>query len=210
VELRGLEPRKKALNCKLKPGLVRLNRAKCQETGRGRLTRSMSCRPLPWYPLHAWFLYRVELLRRYSKLDSFQRSVAILAKSLVRSDNGTFRAPSPRPQISPPHPFKLRQRLRPDTIAQIVGRYQAGESSTSLAATFGISKGSVIRLLRDADVPIRNQGLTDDQIAEAARLYASGQSLAQIGAHLGVDHGTVWRQVRKRGVTIRDTHGRER
>ena len=65
-----------------------------------------------------------------------------------------------------------------------------------------------IRLLRNADIPIRNQGLTDDQIAEAAQLYTSWKSLAQIGAHLGVDHTTVHRQLIKRGVTMRDTHSR--
>jgi hypothetical protein len=152
----------------------------------------------------------VELLRRYSNLDTFQKSVLVLARSLVRSSDGTFHVPSPRPQISPPEPFKLRQRLQPDVIAEIIARYEAGDPSTALAAAFCISKGSVIRLLRDYGVKIRNQGLTEEQVAKAARLYISGQSLAQIGAHLSVDHGTVWRQLRKRGVKMRDTSGRER
>jgi hypothetical protein len=122
----------------------------------------------------------VELLRRYSKLDTFQRSVLILTKSLVRSDNGAFHTPSPRHQAEPPEPFKLHQRLKPETVAEIVARYEAGEPSTALAIAFGISKGSVIRLLRDAGVTIRNQGLTNDQVTKAAQLYTSGQSLAQI------------------------------
>src|SRR3977135_1820980 len=88
-----------------------------------------------------------ELLRRYSKLDTFQRSVLILAKSLVRSDDGSFHVPSSRHQAKPPEPFKLSQRLRPDIIKHIVSRYEAGEPSTALAAAFGINKGSVIRLL---------------------------------------------------------------
>lgn len=150
----------------------------------------------------------MELLGRYSKLDSFQRSVAILTKSLVRGHDGTFRTRLSRSQTAAPEPFKLDQRFRPDITAEIVTRYEAGEPSTAVAARFGISKGSVIRLLREAGVPIRNQGLTDDQIAEAVQLYASGHSLAAIGAHFGVDHGTVWRQLRKRGVKMRDTHGR--
>ena len=150
----------------------------------------------------------MELLRRYSNLDTFQRSVLILTKSLVRRGNGVFYVPSPRSQTSPPLPVKLSQRLNSDTVAQIVERYEAGEPSTTLAAAYGISKGSAIKLLREAGVKIRNQGLTDDQIVEAAMLYRAGLSLAKIGVHLGVDHGTVWRQLRKRGVKMRDTHGR--
>jgi len=150
----------------------------------------------------------VEILKRYSNLDTFQNSVHILAKSLVRSSDGTFHVPSPRPQTNPPEPFKLNQRLKPDTVAEIVARYVAGEPSTAVAAAYNISKGSVIRLLRNAGVPIRNQPLTDDQVSEAVQLYASGNSLAQIGTHLGVDHGAVWRQLRKWGVKMRDTHGR--
>jgi DNA-directed RNA polymerase specialized sigma24 family protein len=150
----------------------------------------------------------MELLQRYSKLDSFQRSVAILTKSLVRSHDGSFHSPSRRHPAAPPKPFKLDQRLKPQAIAEIITRYEAGEPSTVIAKSFGLSKGSVIKLLRDAGVPIRNQGLTSEQVTEAARLYVSGQSLAQIAAHLGVDHGTVWRALKQHGVRMRDTHGR--
>lgn len=95
-------------------------------------------------------------------------------------------------------------------MAEIIARYEAGEPSTALASTFGISRNSVIKLLREADIPIRKQGLTDGQIVKAAQMYADGMSLAKIGAHLGLDHGTVWRQLVKRGVKMRDNHGRER
>lgn len=107
-------------------------------------------------------------------------------------------------------PFKLAQRLDTASKATIIARYRSGESSTSLAAVFGVSKNSVIKLLRDAGVPIRRQGLTNEQIDDAARLYEAGQSLAKIGRQLGVDHGTVWRQLKNCGVRMRDTHGRER
>ena len=152
----------------------------------------------------------VELLRRYSNLDTFQNAVHILAKSLVRSHDGSFQVPSPRPQTTPPQPFKLTQRLKSDVVEQIVTRYKAGEPSTAIATTFNISKGSVIRLLRNAGVTIRNQPLTSDQITEAAQLYASGQSLAEVGAHLGVDASTVHKALKKADVQLRDTHGRER
>ena len=136
--------------------------------------------------------------------DTFQRSVHSLAKSLVRNDNVAFYLPSPRSQISPRPPGTLSQRLKSDTVAQIVERYETGEPSTTLAAAYGISKGSVIKLLREAGVKIRNQGLTDDQSSHAlSRRVVAGQYRRTPG----VDHGTVSRQLRKRGVKMRDTHG---
>ena len=136
----------------------------------------------------------MELLRRYSNLDTIQEMVRMLHDSGALSPNGQVQMPSsPRIDADPPEPFKLNQRLKPNAIAEIVEHYQAGECSTSIATTFNISKGSVIKLLREAGVQIRNQGLTDEQIAEAVRLYESGLSLAKIGAKVGVDHGTVRR-----------------
>jgi DNA invertase Pin-like site-specific DNA recombinase len=135
----------------------------------------------------------------------------MLRDSGALTPNGQVRTMSPpRVEAIPPEPFKLAQRLKPDTVAEIIALYEAGEPSTALAASFNLSKGSVIKILREAGIQIRNQGLTQDQIAKAAQLYRSGYSLAQIAAHLGVDHGTVWRQLRKHGVKMRDTHGQER
>ena len=154
----------------------------------------------------------MEVLQRYSNLDTVQKTLRMLHKAGLVSPDGR---PIPRSdrsteQIEPAQPFKLDQRLKPDTVAEIVARYDAGEASTAIATSCGLSKGSVIRLLREAGITIRNQGLTDDQIAEAAQLYASELSLAKIGTRFDVDHGTVWRALKKRGVRMRDTHGRER
>lgn len=151
-------------------------------------------------------------MRRYSNLDTPSKTLQILRTAGLISPDGR---PIPRSdrstdQVKPAQPFKLDQRLKPEIVAEIVATYEAGEPSTVIAASYGLSKGSVIRLLRDSGVTIRNQGLTDDQIAEAAQLYALGLSLAKIGARFDVDHGTVWRALKKRGVKMRDTHGQDR
>jgi DNA invertase Pin-like site-specific DNA recombinase len=151
-------------------------------------------------------------MQRYSNLDSVSKIFQQLcAVGLISPDGRPVDRPDrSRPPTEPDPPFKLDQRLKPEILAEIVARYEAGESSTAIATVFHLSKNSVIRLLREADVPIRRQGLTEEQIDEAAALYESGLSLAKIGAHLGVDHGTVWHQLKKLGVRMRDTHGRER
>lgn len=152
----------------------------------------------------------VEVARRYSKLDQFQKTLRDLRRQGLITSDGSVVVPPSRSEPAPSAPFKLDQRLSPETIAEIIARYEAGESSPSLATTFSLSKGSIIRLLREADIPIRNQPLTEEQVNEAALMYESGQSLAKIAAHLGVDHTTVRRQLLKYGVRMRDSHGRNR
>ena len=151
-------------------------------------------------------------MQRYSNLDAPSRMLQILHTAGFVSPDGKPNSRSDRStqQPAPAQPFKLDQRLKPAIVAEIVARYETGEPSTMIAASLDLSKGSVIRLLRDAGIPIRNQGLSDDQIAEAEQFYASGLSLAKIGSRFGVDHGTVWRALKKQGVKMRDTHGRER
>lgn len=149
-------------------------------------------------------------MRRYSNQDTVPKTLQSLRRSgLITPDGRPVHQPNRADdEITPGQPFKLNQRLKPAIVAEIVARYQAGETSTAVAAAYGLSKGSVIRLLRDAGVPIRRQGLTDDQTTEAAHLYESGLSLARIGEHFDVDHGTVWRALKNQGVKMRDGHGR--
>ncbi|MFF7944510.1 helix-turn-helix domain-containing protein [Nocardia gamkensis] len=147
----------------------------------------------------------------YSKLDTFQKQVKKLRNCLVTDGSGGFHPSSHRRQSTPAVlPFRLSQRLGQETIRQIVDRYQAGEPSTALMQTFGLSKGSVLKVLREAGVAMRNQGLSAEQIEETQQLYAAGWPLARISEKFGVDHTVVRRQLIKRGVAMRDTHGRKR
>ncbi len=147
----------------------------------------------------------------YSKLDTFQKQIGKLRNFLVADEYGGFRPPTRRQQPVPAvMPFKLSQRLGQETIRQIVARYEAGEPSTALMKKFDLSKGSVLKVLREAGVAMRNQGLSGGQIDEAQRLYEAGWSLARIGEKFDVDHTAVRRQLIRRGVRMRDMHGRER
>lgn len=149
-------------------------------------------------------------MQRYSNLDTVSKTLQVLRSAGLISPDGSPANRSGRSDDLPDldQPFKLDQRLKAETVVEIVARYEAGEPSTALAYKFRISKGSVIRLLREAGVQIRNQGLTREQIGQAAELYESGLSLSKIGTQFGVDPTTVHRQLRKCGVKLRDTHGR--
>lgn len=59
----------------------------------------------------------------------------------------------------------------------VAARYAAGETSTALAAEYGVAKSTILRLLRENRVVVRRQPLTTEQVSEAVRLYESGLSL---------------------------------
>ncbi len=106
--------------------------------------------------------------------------------------------------------YKLSQRLDLKTIEQIVAGYQAGSPTAQLAKTYRLSKGSILRVLHEHDVRMRQQRLSQTDLGMAIRLYDSGLSLAAVGQRLDRDHSTVYRALQRAGVTMRDTHGRVR
>ena len=98
---------------------------------------------------------------------------------------------------------KLDSRVDGELIARLVAEYEAGTPSTQLMGMFGLSKASVLKLLREAGVEIRRQGLDEAGIQAAIQLYRSGLSLKIVGAQLGVDGETVRLVLRKAGVSRR-------
>jgi hypothetical protein len=152
----------------------------------------------------------VEVMQRYSNLDTVSKLFQKLCADGLISPDGKAISRSDRPAEPIAQPFKLSQRLDDSTVNQLIKEYEDGKSSYELAASYNLNKGSVIRLLREAGVAIRRQSLTTGQIEEAAQLYEAGRSLAKIGEHISANYGTVWRALKKRGVQMRDTHGRPR
>lgn len=136
-------------------------------------------------------------------LKSFQTIFARLADLPDKTDLS--------PATCEPIPaYKLSQRLDLETIEQIVAGYQAGSPTTQLAKTYRLSKGSILRVLHEHDVSMRQQRLSQTDLGMAIRLYDSGLSLAAVGHRLDRDHSTVYRALQRAGVTMRDTHGRVR
>lgn len=139
----------------------------------------------------------VEVLGRYSNIPNLPQ--------LPQQYNTSHTVP-----IATSYVHAVRRRLSAEAIQQLVSDYQAGVPSTQLATRYGISKGAVLRLLREQGIPIRRQAMTEADIDQAAQLYRAGNSLAAVGAKLGYDHGTVWQALKRAEVAMRDTHGRAR
>ncbi|WP_433578570.1 helix-turn-helix domain-containing protein [Nocardia brasiliensis] len=115
-------------------------------------------------------------------------------------------APARQPTVadsSTLRPRRLDRRLSADTIAELVDAYEAGAPTPELCARYGLSKGGILKLLREAGVKMRKQPLSEAQIRQAARLYAEGYSLRAVAAELGSSFSTVREALLAQGVTMR-------
>jgi len=139
----------------------------------------------------------VELLGRYSNFPQ-----PLLSGQIHHLIRGVDVPEPPTPRV-----HAVNRRLCPDTIQQLIADYQAGTPSTQLMVTHNLGKGTVLRLLRDHCVQIRNQRMTPAEVGQAIQLYQAGNSLVAVGAKLGYDHGTIWRALKRAGVPRRDSHG---
>lgn len=137
--------------------------------------------------------HSVELLRRYSNLPILS-SFGHTARRVVAD-------PPPRPIQS------ARRRLGPAVVAQLVADYQAGQSTTAIMQTFGLGKGTVLRLLQEAGIERRGQGQRKIDLAEATARYQAGCSLAKLAATYGCDAETMRTAFRRAGLRLRPRHG---
>ena len=112
----------------------------------------------------------------------------------------------PREAISEPTEFqvhRLSARLSPETIDNIVRRYEAGNSARSLAAEFEIAPSALLRLLRERNVVVRQQVVTHELEAAMARGYEAGITTAELEEKYGLSHGAVLRALHRSGVEMR-------
>jgi hypothetical protein len=72
-----------------------------------------------------------------------------------RQSGARSRVTTDRPRV-----HAIRRRLGDDEIAELIRRYEAGESCGTLAGRFKIAKSSVIRLLHTRGVQMRPMHVT--------------------------------------------------
>jgi transcriptional regulator of aromatic amino acid metabolism len=115
----------------------------------------------------------------------------------------------PRPHLSGQDIRKSRSKrfLTAQDVADIVARYEAGETTQQVGTRYGISKTRVATVLREQGITIRRQGLTTEQVTEAMAVYAAGRSLAWLGARFDVSHTTVAVAIKQHGIQLRPRPG---
>ncbi len=86
--------------------------------------------------------------------------------------------------------YRITDRFRPDELAAIAARYQAGEYSTHLAKEHGIAKSTLLRLLAEQGVEVRTRGLTPEKEREILRLRKQGLIIRDIAKRVGCSYDT--------------------
>lgn len=148
----------------------------------------------------------VEPVHRYSDKS------ALLPPPLVELQKLAGLVPNPSTSTTPPEqtPRLLRRRLKPALVTEIVEKYRSGGTTPSLCREYALSKGGLLKLLRDEGVQLRCQPLNDDQVHEAAVLYGSGASLAAIATRFEVSYNGVRQSLIRAGVQLRPRGGDRR
>ncbi|WP_375477554.1 hypothetical protein [uncultured Jatrophihabitans sp.] len=85
----------------------------------------------------------------------------------------------------------------------VTDRYEAGESAASIARTLGISKTTVLSILKSGGVPLRHPRLTANECAEITELYQAGVSQVEIARKFDRDPGNIWHVLERAGLVGR-------
>jgi len=104
-------------------------------------------------------------------------------------------------------PRALRRRLEPERIAEIVAKYQAGATTPALCTKYLLSKGGLLKLLREEGAQLRNQSLSVEQVMKAASMYEGGLSIAKIANYFGVSYSGVRQAFVRAGIQRRARGG---
>lgn len=88
-----------------------------------------------------------------------------------------------------------QRRLRPDEIADLVGRYADGATPSDLGTAFGIHHKTVLKIVKRNGSEVRRRRMSDDDIEEARQLRLEGWTLVRLGARFEVDPSTVRRSL---------------
>jgi DNA-directed RNA polymerase specialized sigma24 family protein len=140
-----------------------------------------------------------DVVAAYSNLSHPHKSAKVLRKLLE-----TIRASSREASEEPMPARKLRRRLGAAGVAELVGRYEAGESVRQLSRAIDASGDAILRLLDEEGIQRRQpRYLTADEKAEVVRRYQAGESTYQIEANMGVPKTTVARTLQRAGVELR-------
>jgi hypothetical protein len=133
------------------------------------------------------------------KLEPWSPSVKSGLRKLVNEE--------PRRSPSCASPPRSKRFLTAQDVADLVQRYEGGETIQQIGNHYGISKTRVATVLREQGATIRRQGLNDGQVSEAATLYSSGRSLACLAARYSVSHTTIAASFRRQEIRLRPRPG---
>jgi len=105
---------------------------------------------------------------------------------------------------------KLAQRMTAEEVSALQDAYKAGVSLAELQEQFGLSRGSVQRVLREAGVRRRRKSLTDTEVAALVERYEAGLTIREIAEERRLPKTTVQDALAWAGVEMRSAARRQR
>lgn len=122
---------------------------------------------------------------------------------LVKRAKANKLEPNPMPKKKEYVARNLRRRLGPETIQELVDRYDSGEDTPALAREYGVSTTGLRELLLKEGVEFRRQAITSEDADRAVELYESGLTIREVVTKIGYSLGTIRREFHRRGVPMR-------
>jgi uncharacterized protein (DUF433 family) len=104
---------------------------------------------------------------------------------------------------------KLAQRMTAEEVSGLQDAYKAGASLAELQEQFGLSRGSVQRVLREAGVRRRPKSLTDTEVAGLVERYEAGLTIREIAEERRLPKTTVQDALAWAGVEMRSAARRQ-
>ena len=101
------------------------------------------------------------------------------------------------------NPAKSQTRLTAERRAELVADYKAGIPVRTIAAKYGVHRGTIPKFVLESGGALRTPGLSEAGRVHAAALYADGLTLKEVAARLGVDDKTVRNAVVHEGGRLR-------
>jgi DNA-directed RNA polymerase specialized sigma24 family protein len=143
----------------------------------------------------------VEAVRRYSKQPHLWAMSKRLGK-LLDASHGQEAEGEPAPHHTP-RVHKLSQRLSEETVQALLKDYRNGSSLSDLQRTYSLGRGSVQRLLRDAEVRRRRKSLSEAEVAVLVKRYEAGRTIREIAAEQALPKTTVQDALAGAGIVSR-------
>jgi AraC-like DNA-binding protein len=103
---------------------------------------------------------------------------------------------------SAPH-RRIRRRLSPQAIEELIARYTAGEATPALSREVGISASGLRDLLRAEGVSLRGHAITPEDVKKVVQLYEHGLTITAVVAHIGYSRDTIRKVLVEHGVALR-------
>lgn len=101
------------------------------------------------------------------------------------------------------NPAKSQTRLTPERRLELVADYEAGNPVRTIAAKYGVHRGTIPTLVLRSGGLLKTPGLNDEDRARAAALYIEGHTLHEVAERLGIDPKTVRNAVVAQGGNLR-------